>query len=73
MSFVERVATLFRACPNQWLDGLEIAKVGGAYASRTRISDCRKLGMVIENKVIRKPNGVKQSLYRYVPAKSQAA
>ena len=73
MSYVERVATLFRSLPNQWVDGLSIAQVGGAYASRTRISDCRKLGMRIDNKVITKPNGVKQSLYRYVPEDAGAS
>ena len=73
MTYVERVAAYFRERPNQDIDGLELATVGGAYAWRTRVSDCRKLGMVIESRILTKPNGVKQSLYRYVPAKEQAA
>lgn len=50
-SFRDKVATLFKSNPMQWIDGLEIAEIGGAYASRTRISECRKqLGMRIENR-----------------------
>jgi hypothetical protein len=62
------VAQLFRARPNQWIDGLVIAEIGGAYASRTRISDCRtQLGMTIENRQ-RKVGKRTISEYRYRPA-----
>lgn len=65
----DRVAELFKASPGQWIDGLTIAAVGGCYASRTRISECRTiLGMRIENRVRRLPNGSRRSEYRYVPA-----
>lgn len=73
MSFVERVATLFRECPNTWLDGIEIAKVGGCYAYRTRISDCRKLGMRIENRLVKQQNGSVRSEYRFVPECDRAS
>lgn len=70
-SFVDRVASLFRSQPNVWLDGLEIAKVGGCYAYRTRISDCRRQrGMNIENRLVRRGRVV-SSQYRFVPAVPQ--
>ena len=50
-TFTGRVAHLFLAHPNEWLDGLKIAQVGGAYAWRTRLSECRtQLGLKIENR-----------------------
>jgi hypothetical protein len=50
-TFTGRVAHLFRSRPDTWIDGLEIAHVGGAYAWRTRLSECRsQFGMVIENR-----------------------
>lgn len=51
MSLTERVAAYFKARPGEWIDGRFLMPVGGAYASRSRISDCRTtLGMVIENR-----------------------
>jgi hypothetical protein len=50
-TFTGRVAHLFLAHPGEWLDGLTIAQVGGAYAWRTRLSECRtQLGLKIENR-----------------------
>lgn len=72
MTFTDQVAHYFRSKPGEWIDGLEIAQIGGVYASRTRISECRRvLGMRIENKVITLPNKSKRSLYRYVPPMGQ--
>ena len=68
-TYLDAVAALFKARPGEWIDGLVIADIGGVYASRTRISNCRtRLGMNIENKVLTLPNGSRRSLYRYVPA-----
>ena len=65
-TYTARVAKLFKANPGRWIDGMEIAKVGGCYASRTRISECRtKLGMSIENRV-RRIGSRKISEYRLV-------
>jgi len=65
---VDLVAAYFRARPGQWIDGLELAKVGGAYAWRTRVSECRKFfGMAIENDETRQDDGSVRSLYRFVP------
>lgn len=67
--FRDQVADLFKSHPNEWLDGMTIAEIGGCYASRTRISECRtQLGMTIENRVVRRANGSRKSEYRYVPA-----
>lgn len=50
-TYTQRVAELFTANPGRWLDGLEIAKVAGQYAWRSRISDARRAyGLVIENR-----------------------
>jgi len=66
-TFRDRVEEYFRARPDQWIDGLAIAQVGGAYAWRSRVSDCRTLGMTIENRQ-RKVGEVTISEYRFVPA-----
>ena len=70
LSYRDAVAALFKANPGVWIDGLEIARYGGAYAHRTRVSDCRtQLGMTIENRVRRMPNSQRKvSEFRYVPA-----
>lgn len=67
MSLCERVAALLKACPNTWLDGREIAKVGGYAAWRSRIADLRKppYSMVIENRT-KRSKGFTVSEYKYV-------
>lgn len=71
-TFTGRVADYFKARPNQWIDGRELAKVGGAYAWRSRVSDCRKppYSLTIENRVRRVDIGGESysvSEYRWVP------
>lgn len=67
MSLTEHVRELFVSRPNEWIDGRELAKVGGYAAWRTRLSECRReFGMVIENTVIRHEDYT-VSKYRYVP------
>lgn len=66
VTFRDRVADFFRGNPNEWIDGMVIAQVGGCYAYRTRISDCRtQLGMTIENRQ-RKVGDRTVSEYRYI-------
>ena len=49
---LSRVKALLESRSGQWVDGREIAKVGGYAAYRTRISDLRLLhGLTIENRV----------------------
>ena len=69
LTYRDRVAHYFKAHPGVWIDGMELATVGGCYASRSRIADCRtQLGMVIENRVRRMPNSQRRvSEYRFVP------
>ncbi len=69
-SLVEKLAQLFRANPERWIDGMQLADIAGRYAWRSRVSDLRKRGMVIENRE-RKVNGFTVSEYRYVPAAQQ--
>lgn len=53
MNLNDRLATYFRAWPNRWIDGRELAKVAGAYGWRSRVSDCRRfLSMQIDNRVV---------------------
>ncbi len=68
----ERVAALFRANEGKWIDGREVAKVGGAYAWRSRISNCRiDLAMPIDNRQRKVKDAAGEdftiSEYRYVP------
>lgn len=75
MSFVCAVADYLRDRPNEWVDGRDLARIGGAYAWRTRVSEARRFhGMVIENRVrlVRDPDTWhrwKLSEYRYVPGR----
>ena len=68
MTFTEKVAAYFIARPQVWIDGRELATLGGAYAWRSRVSDCRtNLGMHIDNRQRREGKAVR-SEYRYTPA-----
>ncbi len=67
MTLTERVRALFISRPNEWVDGRELAQVGGYAAWRTRLSECRKrYGMRLENQVIRHEDYT-VSRYRYRP------
>ena len=70
-SFTDRVEALFKARPDTWVDAIELERIGGRQAWRTRVSQCRReRGMVIENKQMkqRDPQGRvwTTSLYRWV-------
>lgn len=66
-TYRDALAAYFNARPNEWIGGLELARVAGAYAWRTRCSDCRtQLGMNIQNRMRTLENGVKVSEYRVV-------
>jgi hypothetical protein len=61
------VALHFRSHPGWWIDGMTLAALGGAYAWRSRVSDCRtQLHMTIENRQ-RKVGRRTVSEYRYLP------
>ena len=50
-AFTQLVAAYFKSRPGVWVDGRELSKVGGSYAWRSRVSDCRlELGMEIQNR-----------------------
>lgn len=67
VTYRDRVAEFFKASPGRWIDGRQLEAIGGAYAWRTRVSECRvELGMVIENR-LRKVQGLTVSEYCYVP------
>jgi hypothetical protein len=69
----DRLAEFFRRRPGSWIDGRELASVGGVYAWRSRLSELRRppFSMQIENRVRRVSRGdglsVKVSEYRFVP------
>ena len=62
-----RVAQFFHENPDIWIDGMRLAQIGGSYAWRTRVSECRGLGMDIENRQRHEGKRV-ISEYRYRPA-----
>ena len=65
-TFRDKVAVYLKSRPGEWVDGRVLAQVGGAYAWRSRVSDCRRsLGMTIENRQ-RKVGDVTVSEYRYL-------
>jgi len=68
MTYRDALAAYFKAHAGAWVDGNLLASMGGCYAWRTRVSDCRtQLGMVIENRQ-RKVGHRTVSEYRYVPS-----
>ena len=68
LSYRDRLAAYLRDHEGQWVDGLELARIAGAYAWRTRLSECRRvLHMTIENRERKTPSGVTKSEYRYTP------
>jgi hypothetical protein len=73
-TFTERVAAYLLTRAGEWVDGRELATVGGAYAWRSRVSDARRrYGLVVQNRVRRVRDGERRftvSEYR-VPARGQ--
>ena len=66
-TYRDRVARLLLQRPGQWIDGRQLATIGGAYAWRTRLSECRRqLDMDIHNRQ-RKVGDTIVSEYRYLP------
>jgi len=63
-SLLARVEDFLKARDGQWVDAKLLMEVGGMFAWRTRVSDCRKLGMYIENRQ-RSVNGYTCTEYRY--------
>ena len=72
LSLADRLAAYFKARPNVWIDGRELAKIAGAYAWRTRVSDLRHepYRMHVENRK-RRYHDIAHSFtvseYRYLP------
>jgi hypothetical protein len=74
LSFADKLAAYFKACPNQWIDGTELETVAGKYAWRSRVSDVRRApyNLQIENRQTRRVSSATGepytiSEYRYVP------
>jgi hypothetical protein len=66
-TFRDAVAGYFQAHPHEWVDARVLMNLGGTFAWRTRVSDCRtQLGLNIENRQ-RKVGRVTVSEYKYVP------
>ena len=67
----DKVAEHFRARPLVWIDGISLEPIGGKYAWRSRVSDCRlELGMDIRNRQTHFKEGGKRwtvSEYCYFP------
>ena len=68
LPYRDRVAAFLKARPDTWVDGMTLSAIGGQYAWRSWVSDCRtELGMAIENRK-RKVGARVISEYRYRPA-----
>lgn len=68
LTYRDAVAAYLKAHPGEWVDGLELARIGGAYAWRSRLAETRtQLGMTVENRQ-RKVGRRTVSEYRYVPS-----
>mgnify|MGYP003677792549 FL=1 len=67
MTFVAAVADYFQHRPGVWVNGITLSHVGGCYAWRSRVSDCRRLGMRIDNRLRTGVDGQTVSEYRYSP------
>lgn len=70
-SFTDRVACYFTAWPNRWIESTALEAIGGRCGWRTRVSDVRQRGMVIENRqrTVKRADGSRFviSEYRYSP------
>lgn len=75
LSLTDRIVAYFLAHQNVWIDGAELALIGGRYAWRTRVSDARQRGYAIENRkrTVQTASGstVTVSEYRYRPTGTQ--
>ena len=70
LSLKARVEQYFKDHPHEWVSAYTLQKIGGAFASRTRISEARRSGMTITNRCrrIETPTGPQTvSEYRYEP------
>jgi len=60
----DAVLTLLLCRANKWVDADELARVGGKYAWRTRVSNARRLhNLTIENRLTRRADGSTRSEY----------
>ncbi len=50
-TLTDRLLAFLRQHPDQWIDGMELARVAGCYGWRSRVADVRRLGHVVENRV----------------------
>src|SRR5688572_30546159 len=75
MTLNDKLAAYFQAHEGQWIDGRQLATIGGSYGWRTRCSDLRKRGLIIENRQRRMTAGDGSrwvlSEYRMVAPKGQ--
>lgn len=67
-TFRQNARNLLTSRAGEWVNAMEIARVSGAMAWRTRLSELRTIdGLTVENR-LRKVGDVTVSEYRYVPA-----
>ena len=66
VTLTDRVRALFVSRPGEWIDGRELAQVGGYAGWRSRVVNCRERGMTIVNHQQRRP-GLTISRYKYLP------
>ncbi len=71
-TLTDRLVGLFVEHPGEWLDGRLLAKTAGFAGWRTRVSDARRRGLDIQNRVrtVRGADGTSYRVteYRYLPS-----
>jgi hypothetical protein len=71
-SYTDAVIDTLTAKPGEYVDGLALARIAGAYAWRSRVSDARRILRAtgrgdIVNEQVRAKGRPTRSLYRFVP------
>ena len=50
MTLTDRLERFFREHAGTWIDGKDLAGIAGTYAWRSRVSNVRERGLVIQNR-----------------------
>jgi hypothetical protein len=61
-----KIISRLKQANGDWVSLPDLWKASGAFAVPTRVSDCRKAGYEIENRIETTPDGTKNSFYRLI-------
>lgn len=71
-SFTRDLATYFQRQPGVWINAIDLERIGGRQAWRTRVSNCRvkfKMDITNRERKVQRPDGSRFTVseYRFVP------